>query len=109
MDQPDNGFLEKLSYDIISNIFLYLGQQDCLNCMATCREWYYRIPQFTQANWKTLQIDTNGISQRHRQNLGKHVKRVLFDDVPEDLLSKMMQKLLECGCDEIESLGKILY
>ena len=44
-----------------------------------------------------------------KKNLGKHVKHVLFDGVPEDLLSKMMQKLLDCGCDEIESLGKILY
>ena len=102
------GFLKKLSYDIISEIFLYLNQEDCLNCMATCREWYARIPQYTQANWETLHLDQNGITQPEERNLGKHVKHVLFYYMQADLLSKMMQKLLDCGCTEIESLGKML-
>ena len=101
-----NGFLEKLPYDIISNIFLYLGQQDCLNCMATCCDWYDIIPQFTKANWKTLLLDKKGISQLQEQNFRKHVKRVLFQDVQGNLLSKMMQKLLDYECTDIESLGK---
>ena len=103
-----NGLLEKFTYDLISNIFyIYLDQQDCLNCMATCHAWYELIPQFTQANWKTLQLDKKGISLRQGQNLGKHVKHVLFKGVSEYLLSDTMQQLLDYGCDEIESLGKV--
>ena len=103
------GFLEKLSFEIISNIFRYLNQVDCFNCMATCREWYERIPQFTQDNWKALQLDEKGISQHQVRNLGKHVKHVSFNDVGKYLISGMMQKLLDCEWDGIESLGKILY
>ncbi|KAG2218184.1 hypothetical protein INT45_003610 [Circinella minor] len=98
------GLLEKLPYDIISNIFLYLDQQDCLNCMATCRDWYDLIPQFTQANWKTIQLNSDGMSQYQERNLGKHVKHVKFDGIPENELSTMMQKLLDFECTEIESL-----
>ena len=102
----NNGFLKKNSYDIISNIFLYLSQQDCLNCMATCREWYDDIPQFTQANWKTLQLDNkHGMTRRQERNLGKHLQHVSFEFVAEDVLSKMIQRLLDCGCTEIESLS----
>ncbi|KAI7854582.1 hypothetical protein BDC45DRAFT_507609 [Circinella umbellata] len=99
-----NGFLEKLSYDIISNIFLYLDQQDCLNCMAVCRQWFELIPHFTEDKWETLRLDGNGINHYQKLNLGKHVKHVFFDGVPEDLLSNMMQKLLDSECTEIEFL-----
>ncbi|KAI7854593.1 hypothetical protein BDC45DRAFT_118980 [Circinella umbellata] len=104
-----NGFLEKLPYDIISNIFLYLDQQDCVNCMATCPEWYDLIPQFTQANWETISLYSDGISQYQERNLGKHVKHVKFDNVPEGVLLNMMKKLLDRECTKIESFGKILY
>ena len=109
MNQPSNvhiGFLKKLSYDIISNIFLYLDQQDCLNCMATCRDWYDHIPQYTEDNWETLQLNKNGVTQLQERNLGRHVKHVLFYNVQADILSITMQRLLDCGCSEIESLGK---
>ena len=102
------GLLEKLPYDIISKIFLYLHQKDCLNCMATCRQWYDLIPQFTQANWETIRFNSDGIRAYQEHNLGKHVKHVSFDYVPKHLLSKMMQKLLDFDCTEIESLGNIL-
>ena len=98
--------LEKLPYDIISNIFLYLDQQDCVNCMRTCREWYELIPQFTKANWETLRLG-EVITHCHERNFGKHVKHVIFNGVPENELSTMMQKLLDFECTEIESLGKI--
>ena len=112
MNQPsiiNNGFLKNNSYDIISNIFSYFDQQDCLNCMETCREWYDLIPQYTEANWKIVDFVGNGISQRQERNLGKHVKHASFELVSECFLPKMMQQLLDCGCTEIESLGKILY
>ena len=101
----NNVFLEKLPYDIISYIS-YLDQEDARFCMSLCREWYHRIPQFTHAKWKTLRLDQKGISPFQKRNLGKHVKYVLFQDVEADLLSKMMQKLLDYECTEIESLGK---
>ena len=84
-------FLRKLPYDIICNIFLYLDRQDCLNCMATCREWYDKVSQYTEDKWKTLQLGQDGITQRQERNLGKHVKHILFTRLPEDSLSNMMQ------------------
>ena len=77
--------------------------------MATCREWYDCIPQFTKDNWKTLRLGNHDISLLQERNLGKHVKHVIFQDVREEVLSEKMEKLLDCGCDEIGSLGKILY
>ena len=108
MNQPsivNNGFLKNDSYDIISNIFVYLDQRDCLNCMATCREWCDDIPQFTQDNWKTISFEGTEISEHQKRNLGKHVKDVT---VCFDSGATMIQQLLDCGCTEIESLGKIL-
>ncbi|KAI7854583.1 hypothetical protein BDC45DRAFT_507610 [Circinella umbellata] len=100
--------LEKLPYDIISNIFLYLDQQDCVNCMRTCREWYELIPQFTKANWETLRFG-EVITHCHERNFGKHVKHVIFNGFRGPWLSKMIQRLLDCGCTQIKSLGKRLY
>ena len=76
--------------------------------MATCRRWYNCILQFTHANWKTLQLDTQGISQCEERNLEKHVNHILFEGVSGDLLSEIMKKLLDSRCDEIESSDKIL-
>ncbi|KAI7847303.1 hypothetical protein BDC45DRAFT_526540 [Circinella umbellata] len=97
-------FLEKLPFDIISKIFLYLSQQDCLNCMKTCRLWYDLIPQFTKANWETLYFDGESIDQMIERNLGKHVKHVYFKYHGGHGLFNMMKKLLDYECTEIESL-----
>lgn len=58
--------------------------------MVTCSEWYKGIHQYINDKWKNLKLDKKGVSKHQEQNSGKHVRRVSFKGVGEDLLSKMM-------------------
>ena len=106
------GFLSALSSDIVLKIFSYLTQQDCLTCMAVCRDWYATVPQYSQDTWEELQLDWRDASidhQRRQQCLGSHVKRVSIKSMSdkEDLSSiTLMQRLLDWKCTRIQSLGK---
>ncbi|KAI9250965.1 hypothetical protein BDA99DRAFT_575298, partial [Phascolomyces articulosus] len=104
-------------YDIILRIFSYLSQHDCLMCMSTCRDWYNRIPQYTENNWKTLRITRRDFyvvfnrqirfieNKRRDKCLGKHVKNIIFDSFEDSYeLYTIMDYLVELFCDEIESL-----
>ena len=106
------GFLSALYRDIVLEIFSYLTQQDCLTCMAVCRDWYATVPQYAQNIWKEIQLDRRDASidhQRQQQCLGSHVKRVSITSTSdkEDLSSiTLMQRLLDWKCTRIQSLGK---
>ncbi|KAI9268110.1 hypothetical protein BDA99DRAFT_504857 [Phascolomyces articulosus] len=105
------GFLDKFTFDIIAEIFSYLNQRDCLNCMATCRIWYNRVPEYTTSNWKTIQLFAHSakinIKERLDHCLGSHVKHVTLCKIQQNAFCTMLQRLKEGGCDEIESLELI--
>ncbi|KAI9246732.1 hypothetical protein BDA99DRAFT_576546 [Phascolomyces articulosus] len=106
---PYVGFLNKFSFDIITQIFSYLNQRDCLNCMKVCRTWYNDIPQYTAENWRTLRISSQEvihglINQRLLRCLGNHVKNVILITMNQDKVYTILQILKKSGCHGIESL-----
>ncbi|KAI9246750.1 hypothetical protein BDA99DRAFT_592358 [Phascolomyces articulosus] len=106
---PYVAFLNKFSFDIITQIFSYLNQRDCLNCMKVCRTWYNDIPQYTAENWRTLRISSQEvihglINQRLLRCLGNHVKNVILITMNQDKVYTILQILQKSGCHGIESL-----
>ncbi|KAI8142905.1 hypothetical protein BJV82DRAFT_111021 [Fennellomyces sp. T-0311] len=101
------GFIGALPGDIVLKIFSHVSQQDCLTCMATCRAWDRAIPEYSQLTWKKLVIepsDTYKNGQRRERCLGSHVKQVDIYATEESQLYLLMQRLVNWGCTEIESL-----
>ncbi|KAI9494761.1 hypothetical protein BDB00DRAFT_871041 [Zychaea mexicana] len=109
-DLPEEqlAFMAKLPFDVVTEIFAYLDQEDCLVCMAVCRGWYTQIPSYTENKWRSIQLserDPYVVSSRRARCLGKHVKDVHFNKFKdENALYVAMYRLLQLGCDEIESL-----
>ncbi|KAI9270453.1 hypothetical protein BDA99DRAFT_501822 [Phascolomyces articulosus] len=124
---PSPFILDFLPYDIITKIFSYLEQKDCLTCMSVNRQWDNQVPQYTKNNWKTITISTRNVNiildnnsgnilyaasgSRLSRCLGKHVKSITFQSIHEEEnngegreLFILMQKLVDLGCDNVESL-----
>ncbi|KAI9498903.1 hypothetical protein BDB00DRAFT_325222 [Zychaea mexicana] len=105
----ESAIFDQLPFDIVSTIFSFVHQADVLTCMAVCRAWYDRVPQYTEKLWRTIHITSPDVltaSYRRDRCLGSHVKSVVFETVPEEQLYSTMRKLVELGCDGIETLGK---
>ncbi|KAI8138367.1 hypothetical protein BJV82DRAFT_295975 [Fennellomyces sp. T-0311] len=101
-------FLNALPYDVVIKIVSFWTQQDCLTCMAVCRNWYHMIPQFTHNIWREIQLHSGDIHldhQRRQRCLGGHVKRVVLLYMTPILL---MQRLVDWDCTKVEDLGKIV-
>ena len=106
--------LNVLPFDVVTNIFSYLAQEDCLTTMAVCKNWYDRVPGHSETLWKALKLgsyDMLMVNKRLGRCLGGHVKDVIMyfkeDDKKNDRkqLCNMMQFLLDHRCTEIESIG----
>ncbi|KAI9250961.1 hypothetical protein BDA99DRAFT_608253 [Phascolomyces articulosus] len=107
-------FVHDLPFDIISKIFSYLDQTECLTCMAVDRNWYYGVPHYVQSIWKTLEVLGSGDkaleeminNKRRKFCLGKHVKTIIFDTFGEEEtnLYALMQYLLDCDCKQLETM-----
>ena len=106
--------LNVFPFDVITNIFSYVAQEECLTAMAVCRNWYDRVPVYSETLWKTLKLggsDMLMINKRLGRCLEGHVKDVFIcfkeDDKENDgkKLCGMMQFLLDHRCNEIESIG----
>ncbi|KAI8143299.1 hypothetical protein BJV82DRAFT_612224 [Fennellomyces sp. T-0311] len=101
------GFLGTLPSDIILSIFAFFNQQDCLTCMAVCRDWYNVVPQYAKSAWTTIHVQRNdGITENVRQIrcLGNHVKNVTLEKLKEQDLCFIMHMLVEWGCTKIRYL-----
>ncbi|KAI9268112.1 hypothetical protein BDA99DRAFT_558290 [Phascolomyces articulosus] len=77
--------------------------------MATCHSWYHAIPQYTTEKWKTVRLLKQDQCMIHNQRwihcLGTHVKNVILTDMDDyNILFTVLQKLLQGGCDGVESL-----
>ena len=107
-------FLNALNYDIVTQIISYLTQQECLACMAVCRDWYHKIPQHSQNIWREIELVRKDVPVNHlrrQQCLGSHVKRVVIlyvhSDKKRGSLTTLMQRLLDWKCTNIEYLGTV--
>ncbi|KAI8148007.1 hypothetical protein BJV82DRAFT_709694 [Fennellomyces sp. T-0311] len=105
-----------LPSDIVIEIVSYFSQQDCLTCMAVCRNWYETIPQYTQSVWKEVILDERYLSRTHHRRercLGDHVESVIIRSTEEQArqahLYMLIQLLLDCGCSGIRSLELICW
>ncbi|KAI9251001.1 hypothetical protein BDA99DRAFT_206414 [Phascolomyces articulosus] len=110
------GLLGTLPYDVVTMVFAFLNQNDCLNCMALNREWYNLVPDCSKSVWKTVVFCGRDIHiqphSRRAQCLGKHVRHIQLDmtlDEQEDIFYELVKKLLDWGCNEIESLGIVFF
>ncbi|KAI9250997.1 hypothetical protein BDA99DRAFT_563912 [Phascolomyces articulosus] len=124
MPNNEHTFINQLPFDIVTSIFSFLNQQECLTCMSVCRPWFDEIPQYTINNWKTVQLfpsrqdNSNSRSDianddlnpyyRLKYCLGNHLENVEFCGFSEEddqkKLLMMMQMLIDCGCNQIQSL-----
>ncbi|KAI9268990.1 hypothetical protein BDA99DRAFT_338995 [Phascolomyces articulosus] len=106
------GFVDFLPYDIVSAIFSYLDQGECLTCLDVCSAWYKRVPEYTRTVWQTLKINNRFqktmINSYRARFLGEHVKHVQissFSKRTDEEFFMAMKQLFDCGCNKIESLG----
>ena len=99
-----------LPLELLPTIFSYLSQQDCVNSMAVCRDWYSLVPQYSQGVWEYLRISQRNvykINKRWEKSVGEHVKKVVFLHIlDENQLYQLMQKLYDCNCTKLKSIGK---
>ncbi|KAG2224274.1 hypothetical protein INT45_000305 [Circinella minor] len=96
-----------LPFDIITAIFSFLDQQECINCMAVNRSWFHQVPMYTRYIWKHVRLSENDIRMPNyrREQCMRYVRSVQLDSFREDEeLYIIMNKLMTWGCDEIESL-----
>ncbi|KAI8138931.1 hypothetical protein BJV82DRAFT_628456 [Fennellomyces sp. T-0311] len=102
------GYMAALHPDIILTVFGYLTQDDCLRCMAVCRDWYDMVPQYSQSLWKKVCLSgQNAHKENQRQILclGDHVKIVILDTFDDEQgLYRVMHKLFKWGCTQLISL-----
>ena len=114
-DNNNTSFINNLPFDIVTNIFKYINQHDCLTLMSCCRLFLNQIPQYTVNNWKTIRLSKNNNSNMlmniddnlcFARCLGSHVKKIEFNnfDIDRDVYT-MMQLLFDWGCNKVESLG----
>ena len=54
------GFILDLPFDIVTMIFSYLDQKDCLRCMGVSRTWNKHIPQYSRSIWKSVRFSKGG-------------------------------------------------
>ncbi|KAI8137055.1 hypothetical protein BJV82DRAFT_584031 [Fennellomyces sp. T-0311] len=102
--------------DIVLEIFAHLSKQDCLRCMAVCRDWYNNVPEYTRNVWKELRLSNKTLSNHGmiERFLGNHVKKLVIEPrrqyykerVEEIELHSLLQKAVSWGCTEVESIGK---
>ena len=109
-----SGFIDFLPYDLVTSIFSYLDQNDCIQCLNICKSWRDRVPEYTKGVWQRLQINgrfenTTSIDKAQGRFLGHHVKHVQVINVfkKKNTLFDVMKQILDYGCDKIESLGRI--
>ena len=106
-----SAFATKLPPEILSLIFFYLSQRDCIRSMAVCKSWYTMIPNCSRRAWKKLVLHPayirRGDHVRWEQCLGRHVKSITFSQFQDEgELYRMMQKLADCNCLHAEHIGK---
>ncbi|KAI9250999.1 hypothetical protein BDA99DRAFT_608283 [Phascolomyces articulosus] len=98
-----------LPFDIVTEIFTFLNQRDCLSCMKVCKTWYTAVPEYTKEIWRTLRL-TEKDPRKDMDGcfgacLGGHVKNIEFNNFKEDKdLYNIMEKLVGWKCDQVESL-----
>ncbi|KAI7855691.1 hypothetical protein BDC45DRAFT_556343 [Circinella umbellata] len=100
---------DKLSFDILINIFSYFTKTECLQCMGVCKAWYNNIPGYTENVWTEMKICryNTGVLKRSLwlHFIGKHVKRISFQEFRKQKdLFKILQKLVDYGCDNFQYL-----
>ncbi|KAI8137153.1 hypothetical protein BJV82DRAFT_718421 [Fennellomyces sp. T-0311] len=99
-------FMTALPFDIVSEIFSYLDQDDCLNSMAACRSWYDRVPIYSTQLWRKVQLETGDRrlkNQRFLRCLGPHVRKVVLTASSKNELSLFLDTLRNQSC-EIQSI-----
>ncbi|KAI9247439.1 hypothetical protein BDA99DRAFT_542886 [Phascolomyces articulosus] len=95
---------DRLTSDILFDIFKYFSQKDCLQCMQICHDWYNVVPTYAHNVWSTINV--KGTRRFSWQTLwlefvGEHVKELTFTNWKERGLYTMMQKLLDRGCNNL--------
>ncbi|KAI9479629.1 hypothetical protein BDB00DRAFT_879221 [Zychaea mexicana] len=76
-------FMKALPFDIVSEIFSYLTQDDCIKIMSVSKSWYERRLK----------------NQRFLRCLGPHVRKAVLSASSRDELSMFLATLLEYTCD----------
>ncbi|KAI8140134.1 hypothetical protein BJV82DRAFT_229158 [Fennellomyces sp. T-0311] len=108
-DAQQLAFMSTMPSEIIPFVFSHLNQRDCMNCMAVCRSWYIRVPQYSRRIWEKLSLSIYDIhmdNRRFERCLGSHVRSITFHVFDDEELHRMMQKLIHHGCTKVQSLGK---
>ena len=98
-----------LPFDIITSIFSFLDQEECINCMAVNRSWFHQVPIYTRDIWKQVRLSESDIRMPNyrRERCIRYTNSVKLDSFrEEEELHFIMNKLLIWGCDGIESLSK---
>ncbi|KAI9494745.1 hypothetical protein BDB00DRAFT_927947 [Zychaea mexicana] len=98
------GFMDALPFDIVSEIFSYLTQDDCIKSMSVSKSWYERVPIYCTHLWRTVELLPGDRhkrlkNQRFLQCLGPHVRKAVLSASSRDELSMFLATLLEYTCD----------
>ncbi|KAI7847730.1 hypothetical protein BDC45DRAFT_525173 [Circinella umbellata] len=113
MNNNVSGFLNVLPYDVVTTIFSYLDQNDCIQCLNICKTWRDRVPEYTKSVWHTLKINgrfenTTRMNKAQGRFLGNHVKHVqvihFIKKKNKNTFLDVMKQILDYGCNKIESL-----
>ena len=100
-------FTLTLPAEIVSNIFGYLHQKDCIGCMLVCKQWHELFPGYIHSTtvWQDLTISPeswNKVSDSALRCLGPHVKNVSIQSHDACVVLEGLDRQ-RCG---IKSLGK---
>ncbi|KAI8148969.1 hypothetical protein BJV82DRAFT_708824 [Fennellomyces sp. T-0311] len=74
-----NDFTLLLPAEALHDIFSYIDQSTCIQCVCVCLNWYQRIPAYTRDIWKEITVSPDSWSTSNDcliQCLGPHLQKV---------------------------------
>ncbi|KAI9251000.1 hypothetical protein BDA99DRAFT_206408 [Phascolomyces articulosus] len=105
--------LNELPFDILTEIFSYLSQDECLTCMDAGPAWFHLVPHYSERVWENITLLERSFVKedpRLKQCLGNHVKFVcLRVNRNKEILYDLLDKLAEYKCDQIERISTLLF
>ena len=104
-------FLAPLPAEIVMRIASYLSQRDCFTCTTVCSSWYTSAPRYMQNVWRHVSISSSNFPNRRsiwEQCVREYAKEIvlLYTSNYHNLVFRI-QKLIDCQCQKVESLGML--
>ncbi|KAI8138677.1 hypothetical protein BJV82DRAFT_673441 [Fennellomyces sp. T-0311] len=100
-------FPTSLPYDIGFQIASYLDQNDCVECLTVCHQWYVEVPSYTIDRWKSIEISPeswNKVNDCMLRCLGPHVQNVSVNKMDTSGVLKKLKRV-DCAAHTLEIKG----